>query len=112
MNKTEAQQILDNCTTHKRYRCPLTNELHDVIQVNASAVNDATQHHSKLLHLIRALRFLYPQVKHIARVNCSLRVTSIFDEVWRVDMSKQAMALGLHVPTIIVNDIDFLTTNW
>ena len=33
MNKTEAQQILDNCTTHKRYRCPLTNELHDVIQI-------------------------------------------------------------------------------
>lgn len=42
MNKTEAQQILDNCTTHKRYRCPLTNELHDVIQINASAINDAT----------------------------------------------------------------------
>lgn len=63
MNKTEAQQILDNCTTHKRYRCPLTNELHDVIQINASAINAATQHHSKLLHLIRALRYLYPQIK-------------------------------------------------
>lgn len=112
MNKTEAQQILNNCTTHKRYRCPLTNELHDVIQVNASAINDATQHHSKLLHLIRALRFLYPQVKHIARVNGSLHVTSIFDEVWRVDMSKQAIALGLHVPTIIVNDIDLFDNKW
>ena len=63
MSKIEAQQILDNCTTHKRYRCPLTNELHDVIQVNASAINDATQHHNKLLHLIRALRYLYPQIK-------------------------------------------------
>lgn len=112
MNKTEAQQILNNCTTHKRYRCPLTNELHDVIQINASAINDATQHHSKLLHLIRALRFLYPQVKHIARVNGSLHVTSIFDEVWRVDMSKQAIALGLHVPTIIVNDIDLFDNKW
>lgn len=120
MNKTEAQQILDNCTTHKRYRCPLTNELHDVIQVNASAINDATQHHSKLLHLIRALRFLYPQVKHIARVNDSLHVTSMFDEVWRVDTSngtsndtsKQAIALGLHVPTIIVNDIDLFDNKW
>lgn len=112
MNKTEAQQILDNCTTHKRYRCPLTNELHDVIQVNASAINDATQHHSKLLHLIRALRFLYPQVKHIARVNDSLHVTSMFDEVWRVDTSNQAIALGLHVPTIIVNDIDLFDSKW
>lgn len=112
MNKTEAQQILDNCTTHKRYRCPLTNELHDVIQINASAINDATQHHSKLLHLIRALRFLYPQVKHIARVNGSLHVTSMFDEVWRVDTSNQAIALGLHVPTIIVNDIDLFDNKW
>lgn len=112
MNKTEAQQILDNCTTHKRYRCPLTNELHDVIQINASAINDATQHHSKLLHLIRALRYLYPQIKYIARVNDSLHVTSMFDEVWRVDTSNQAIALGLHVPTIIVNDIDFFDNKW
>lgn len=112
MNKTEAQQILDNCTTHKRYRCPLTNELHDVIQVNASAINDATQHHSKLLHLIRALRYLYPQVKHIVRVNDSLHVTSIFDEVWRVDTYKQVIALGLHVPTIVVNDIDLFDNKW
>lgn len=112
MNKTEAQQILDNCTTHKRYRCPLTNELHDVIQINASAINDATQHHSKLLHLIRALRYLYPQIKYIARVNDSLHVTSMFDEVWRVDTSNQAIALGLHVPTIIVNDIDLFDNKW
>jgi len=112
MNKTEAQQILDNCTTHKRYRCPLTNELHDVIQINASAINDATQHHSKLLHLIRALRYLYPQIKYIARVNDSLHVTSIFDEVWRVDTSNQAIALGLHVSTIIVNDIDLFDNKW
>ena len=112
MNKAEAQQILDNCTTHKRYRCPLTNELHDVIQINASAINDATQHHSKLLHLIRALRYLYPQIKYIARVNDSLHVTSMFDEVWRVDTSNQAIALGLHVPTIIVNDIDFFDNKW
>lgn len=112
MNKTEAQQILDNCTTHKRYRCPLTNELHDVIQVNASAINDATQHHSKLLHLIRALRYLYPQIKYIARVNDSLLVTSMFDEVWRVDTSNQAIALGLHAPTIIVNDIDLFDNKW
>ena len=81
-------------------------------KINASAINDATQHHSKLLHLIRALRYLYPQVKHIARVNGSLHVTSIFDEVWRVDMSKQAIALGLHVPTIIVNDIDLFDNKW
>ena len=112
MNKTEAQQILDNCTTHKRYRCPLTNELHDVIQINASAINDATQHHSKLLHLIRALRYLYPQIKYIARVNDSLHVTSMFDEVWRVDTSNQAITLGLHVPTIIVNDIDLFDNKW
>lgn len=112
MNKTEAQQILDNYTTHKRYRCPLTNELHDVIQINASAINDATQHHSKLLHLIRALRYLYPQIKYIARVNDSLHVTSMFDEVWRVDTSNQAIALGLHVPTIIVNDIDLFDNKW
>lgn len=112
MNKTEAQQILDNCTTHKRYRCPLTNELHDVIQINASAINDATQHHSKLLHLIRALRYLYPQIKYIARVNDSLHVTSMFDEVWRVDTTNQAIALGLHVPTIIVNDIDLFDNKW
>lgn len=112
MNKIEAQQILDNCTTHKRYRCPLTNELHDVIQINASAINDATQHHSKLLHLIRALRYLYPQIKYIARVNDSLHVTSMFDEVWRVDTSNQAIALGLHVPTIIVNDIDLFDNKW
>lgn len=112
MNKTEAQQILDNCTTHKRYRCPLTNELHDVIQINASAINDATQHHSKLLLLIRALRYLYPQIKYIARVNDSLHVTSMFDEVWRVDTSNQAIALGLHVPTIIVNDIDLFDNKW
>ena len=112
MNKTEAQQILDNCTTHKRYRCPLTNELHDVIQINASAINDATQHHSKLLHLIRALRYLYPQIKYIARVNDSLHVTSMFDEVWRVNTSNQAIALGLHVPTIIVNDIDLFDNKW
>lgn len=112
MNKTEAQQILDNCTTHKRYRCPLTNELHDVIQINASAINDATQHHSKLLHLIRALRYLYPQIKYIARVNDSLHVISMFDEVWRVDTSNQAIALGLHVPTIIVNDIDLFDNKW
>lgn len=112
MNKTEAQQILDNCTTHKRYRCPLTNELHDVIQINASAINDATQHHSKLLHLIRALKYLYPQIKYIARVNDSLHVTSMFDEVWRVDTSNQAIALGLHVPTIIVNDIDLFDNKW
>ena len=112
MNKTETQQILDNCTTHKRYRCPLTNELHDVIQINASAINDATQHHSKLLHLIRALRYLYPQIKYIARVNDSLHVTSMFDEVWRVDTSNQAIALGLHVPTIIVNDIDLFDNKW
>lgn len=112
MNKTEAQQILDNCTTHKRYRCPLTNELHDVIQINASAINDATQHHSKLPHLIRALRYLYPQIKYIARVNDLLHVTSMFDEVWRVDTSNQAIALGLHVPTIIVNDIDLFDNKW
>lgn len=112
MNKTEAQQILDNCTTHKRYRCPLTNELHDVIQINASAINDATQHHSKLLLLIRALRYLYPQIKYTACVNDSLHVTSMFDEVWRVNTSNQAIALGLHVPTIIVNDIDLFDNKW
>lgn len=62
--------------------------------------------------MIRALRYLYPQVKHIARVNGSLHVTSIFDEVWRVDTSKQAIALGLHVPTIIVNNIDLFDNKW
>lgn len=86
--------------------------MHDVIQVNVSAINDATQHHSKLLHLIRALRYLYPQIKYIARVNDSLLVTSMFDEVWRVDTSNQAIALGLHVPTIIVNDIDLFDNKW
>lgn len=56
MNKTEAQQILDNCTTHKRYRCPLTNELYDVIQINISSI-DSDEPHVKLLSLIRALRY-------------------------------------------------------
>ena len=49
-----------------------------------------------------------------------MHVTSIFDEVWRVDTSndtfnntsKQAIALGLHVPTIIVNDIDLFDNKW
>lgn len=104
MNKTEAQQILDNCTTHKRYRCPLTNELHDVIQFNISSI-DSDEPHVKLLSLIRALRYLYPQIKSTIRVDMtSLRVVDIFDNIWCVDMDGQSIAFGLHVPTVAVDE--------
>lgn len=104
MNKTEAQQILDNCTTRKRCRCPLTNELYDVIQFNISSI-DSDEPHVKLLSLIRALRYLYPQIKSTIRVDMtSLRVVDIFDNTWYVDMDDQSIAFGLHVPTVAVDE--------
>lgn len=104
MNKTEAQQILDNCTTRKRCRCPLTNELYDVIQFNISSI-DSDEPHVKLLSLIRALRYLYPQIKSTIRVDMtSLRVVDIFDNIWYVDMDDQSIAFGLHVPTVAVDE--------